>query len=315
MSCPISHEAFEGAVSDAASELLDQNEAVRQFDRFGGTVFLALFAPALYDQAMDPEISAALEATGRIANNPWERAGRTAASDQLVFIGDDEERIGESERLKRMHRDVKGISPDGVRYSALNPETWNWIMYSTMFMHIDAFCALTGNQLTDEDAQAIWDFGLSKLDHLQLPGRSRLLEDYTEARVYYRTFAAERLQPTPTSEAAVGHTLAPPRPDFVPWLAEPAWSVVAPMAGHVTAVLGFGIMDPAVRQHLPFRWTKRHDLEFTALSTAARLGYRYLPRLLTETPLARNRRQYRRLTQQYQDAGLSSFAPSSGKAS
>jgi uncharacterized protein (DUF2236 family) len=309
MTCPVIHETFEPESTLAASELIDQNETVRAFDRFCGSTFLALFSGALFDQAMVPEISAALEATGRIANSPFERAARSAAADQLVFCGEDGERIAESERIMRLHRDVKGVSPDGVRYSALNPELWNWILYSTVVMHIDAFRVLTRSDLTDEGAQELWDFALSKTDHLQLTGSTRVLENYTEARAYYRACAAERLRATPTSNVAVRHVLAPRRPKAVPLVAAPAWAVVAPLAGHVAAIMGFGIMDPIVREHLPFKWTKRHELEFVALSAVVRVAYRHLPSRLVETPLARNRREYRRLTQQYQDAGLKSFLP------
>src|SRR5918998_154166 len=59
------------------------------------------------------------------------RAIRTAAADQLFYLGAAAESDAEARRLKDLHRDVRGVGPDGQRYSALNPETWNWILYST----------------------------------------------------------------------------------------------------------------------------------------------------------------------------------------
>jgi len=81
------------------------------------------------------------------------------------------------------------------------------------------------------------------------------------------------------------------------------------MIGHLLGVLGFGIMHPQVRVLIPMKWIRRHDSEFAVLTTAIRLAYRWLPTRLTDTPLARNRREYRRLMTGYQGLGLASFAP------
>jgi hypothetical protein len=59
------------------------------------------------------------------------------------------------------------------------------------------------------------------------------------------------------------------------------------------------------------KWTRRHDREFAVLTTALRLAYQWLPARLTDTPLARNRREYQRLMARYRGMGLASFAPDS----
>ena len=157
-------------------------QTVERFERVGESFFPGLFFVSLFDQAMVPEVSAALEETGRIRNTPFERAIRTAASDQLVFATEDAERKAESELLKELHRDVKGVSPDGVRYSALKPELWNWILYSTFFMKRGSFVALTGASLSAVENQAIWDSFRAKVEHLELPGQSRLIDSYRGPR-------------------------------------------------------------------------------------------------------------------------------------
>jgi uncharacterized protein (DUF2236 family) len=60
-----------------------------RFQRVTGSAFVGLFAAGLFDQAMLPAVSAALEDTGRIRNTPWLRALRTAASDQIIFAGEE----------------------------------------------------------------------------------------------------------------------------------------------------------------------------------------------------------------------------------
>lgn len=286
---------------------------VDRFERVSGSVFVALFAGALFDQAMLPAVSAALEDTGRIRNTPWLRALRSAASDQLVFAADPADRRAEAARLVRLHRDVKGVGANGIRYSALNPESWNWILISTFFMYRNAAAVISGEHFTAAEDQAAWDHFRELSADLELPGKSRLIDDYDELCAYYDHIVAEKLEVTPTLECAVEAVLHPPRPDFLPAAAAPIWKFTAPVIGHVAAVLGFGVMHPGVRALVPMTWTRRHDLEFIVLAFLLRLAYRCLPAAVTDTPLVRNRRKYERIMARYNGIGLASFAPEYSK--
>ncbi|MEV6770231.1 oxygenase MpaB family protein [Nocardia sp. NPDC051030] len=304
MTCPVNHSPAE---SEAVTTATD--DTVARFQRFAGSWLVGFFAAGLFDQTMLPAVSGALEDTGRFRNAPFERALRSAASDQIMFAGDADDRRAEAERLMRLHRDVKGVGYNGIRYSALNPESWNWILISTFFVYRAAFVTVTGERLSAADNQKIWDHFRELVDGLQLPGRSRLIENYSEMCAYYDRMVGEKLESTRTLENVVGTLRRPPLPGFLPRAIAPAWKLAGPVAGHVSGVLGYGIMHPGVRAITPTRWTKRHDLEFAVLTKLLALGYRHLPQAITETPLTRNRRKYTRLMGRYQNIGLTSFAP------
>src|SRR5271156_5810417 len=119
-----------------------------RFERMMGSKLVAMFAPALFDEMMHPAVSASLVDTARIRDDPLNRARRTAASDQLAFFAHQAHRHDEMERLVRLHRDLKGVQPDGQRYSALSPEPWNWNLISIFFMHRGAFIAMGGERLS-----------------------------------------------------------------------------------------------------------------------------------------------------------------------
>lgn len=307
MTCPV-HPVL-GNEPIASSARLVTSSTVEQFEETAATVFVALFAAALFDQTMLPEVSAALVNTGRIRYAPWGRAQRSAASDQIVFQGEEVDRKAEMERLKLLHRDVKGVGADGTRYSALNPESWNWILISTFFMYRGAHIALSGEKLSAAEDQALWDHFQNNVEGLQLAGSSRLISDYGQLCTYYDRIVTDKLQTTATTIDACQIVRRPPRPPFLPAAIEPLWRIVRPVTGHVAEILGYGIMRPGVRALLPMRWTRRHDLEFAIFTTLIRFAYRHLPTWFTDTPLARNRRQYKRLITSYRGIGLISFAP------
>jgi uncharacterized protein (DUF2236 family) len=281
-----------------------------RFERVLGSRLLALFAPALFDEMMLPAVSAALVDTARIRDDPFGRARRTAASDQLAFIAKTADRRAEMHRLVQLHRDVKGVGSDGIRYSALSPEPWNWNLISIFFMHRGAFLALTGEQLSVSDNQMIWDRFRALCGDLQMPGRARqLTESYEELCEYYDQMVAEKLKHTTALDIVMDATLRPRPPAYMPAVTEPIWTLLGPVAGHIVAVLGFGIMHPGVRALVPMTWTRRHDIEFRVLTRLLRVAYRRLPRRFTDTPLARNRREYERITARYKGIGLTSFMP------
>ena len=281
-----------------------------RFERVVGSRFLALFSPALFDEMMLPAVSAALVDTARIRDDPLGRARRTAASDQLAFLANCADRRGEMQRLVELHRDVKGVAPDGVRYSALSPEPWNWNLISIFFMHRGAFVAITGERLGAPENQAIWDRFRALCEDLQMPGRARqLAESYDELCAYYDRVVGEKLKHTASLDIVMDATLRPRRPASIPAVTAPLWTLLGPVAGHVVAVLGFGIMHPRVREIVPMAWTRRHDFEFTVFTRVLRLAYRWLPSRFTDTPLARNRREYERIIARYKGIGLASFVP------
>jgi uncharacterized protein (DUF2236 family) len=275
-----------------------------------GSRFLVLFAPALFDEMMLPAVSASLVDTARIRDDPFARGLRTAASFQLTFVANDVDRRQEMQRLVRLHRDIKGVGPDGVRYSAMSPEPWNWNLISIFFMYRGAFMAMTGEKLSAADNQAIWDRYRALTEDLQMPGRARQLADrYDELSAYYDEMATEKLKRTQALDIVVNALRRPRRPEQMSVLTEPLWRLLGPLGGHVAAILGFGIMHPLVRAILPMRWTRRYELEFAVLTRLLQFAYRWLPRALTDMPLARPKCAYARVVNHYKGIGLTSFAP------
>ena len=185
------------AMEDASTP---RSSVADRFERMMGSKLVGMFAPALFDEMMHPAVSASLVDTARIRDAPLSRARRTAASDQLAFFAHEAHRHDEMERLVRLHRDLKGIQPDGQRYSALSPEPWNWNLISIFFMHRGAFIAVGGERLSPDDNQAIWDRFRQMCDGLQMPGRARqLVERYEDLCAYYDKVVDETLTHTESS--------------------------------------------------------------------------------------------------------------------
>jgi uncharacterized protein (DUF2236 family) len=286
-------------------------DVVDDFERFTGSFFVALFATALFDQVALPSVAAGVEWTGRVRYQPFERAMRSAAADQLVLLAPEADAKREMERLVRLHRDVKGTSPDGVHFAALHPQSWNWILLSTFFMYRGAFETTTGRRLTGEQNQAVWDALRTRFAGLEYPDpRFALSSDYAEIAEYYEKIVTNECQRTDTLCDVVTLARRPMSPPALPLVATPIWTMlVAPIAGRVLTTMGFGIMHPQVRLLAGIEWGRREQLVFRILSRVLRVGYVRLPERLVLTPLAYHRRKAEELVRRYRDLGLSSFTP------
>lgn len=276
---------------------------------FTGSNFIGLFAVALFDQAMHPEVSAALVATGRIRFDSIQRGVRSAASAQIMQWGDTEDREREAARLRDLHRDVRGTTPDGTRYSALRPETWNLIIISTLRMYRNAYIAVTGNDLSPEEHQACYEHDLAMMDRLQLPGSNRLPQAWEDACRWYDELARTSLADTETLRDALRAVKRPGRPEFLPKFTAPLWWVAGPVAGNVLLNLGLGIMHPHVRDLTGMPWGRGQQAEFAVLTRIISTAYAVLPKRVTLSPLAYNRLRYEHTIAAYRSIGLTSFVP------
>lgn len=274
-----------------------------------GSYLMALFPVGLFDQAMHPAVSAALEATGRIREAGVARGLRSAASEQIANWGDDNDREQEMQRLKDLHQVVKGVTPDGQRYSAMTPETWNLILISTIRMYLRAYDAISGQPMNEAEQQDAYEYLLENLSSLQLPGRSALPAQWAEAHSWYEELIRTTLTATPTLGHAFRTIRRPERPSFLPAATQPAWLLVRPLVGKVLLVFGLGITHPELRAVQGVRWGRRQQAQLAVLTKAIQVTHTLLPRRLTMTPLAHNRWQYERLITSYRSMGLESFAP------
>ena len=282
---------------------------VEKFRWYTASVLTGLFGFALYDQTALPAVAAALQVTGRAENDPWGRAIRTAAADQLTFWGSESDRDAEWDRIRKLHHDVHGAAPDGTKYHAYTPENWNWILMSTFFFFHNAYTPITGEPLTADDDEVFWQYFKDATAGLHLGGPAVLPATYPQVVEHYEWMVANRLESTDLLRNVVAILLNSPRPGFWPSTLAPLWPVAGPAIGHVLAVLSFGIMHDDVREMTGFGWSRRHDAEFFLLTRGVRLAYRYLPKRLQYSPMAYHRWRLEQTAATYREAGLESFTP------
>ncbi|KUH99438.1 oxygenase MpaB family protein [Mycobacterium sp. IS-3022] len=296
-------------------------KVMAEFRKHSGSTLGGFFGAAAYDEVALVPVAAAVDKTGRFEANFADRGVRSGFSAFLAIWGDPADRVAESDRLKQLHRDVRGRGSgafSGVRYSALDPKLWNWIAVSGMFVVLNSFTPCTGITLSDAEKDAAYQQLLDAFRSLELPGKNaKLPATYADAVRYYDAMVETELASNPFLRRVTDNLTRLPLPTLLlpPPLRlalTPPWLLLRPIAGRVVKVCSFGILHPGIRELTGFQWTARHDREFELYTRVLQLAWRVLPDKLLLIPLARNRLEYEKLVRLHRSVALDSFAPPPG---
>ncbi len=296
-------------------------KVLAEFRKHSGSTLGGFFGAAAFDEVALVPVAAAVDKTGRFAANFADRGVRSGFSALLAIWGDAADKVAEADRLKTMHREVRGRGTGDfadVRYSALDPKLWNWIAVSGMFVVLNSFTPCTGIELSDAERELAYAQLLEAFSALELPGKSaKLPGTYAEAADYYESMVWNELQENAFLQRVTIDLTRLPLPTLVlpaplRKMLTPPWLALRPVAGHVLKVCSFGILHPGIRDMTGFRWEPRHDLEFALYCRVLQLAWRVLPDKLLLIPLARNRIEYEKLVHVHRSVALDSFAPPAG---
>lgn len=313
--------AIAGEFSDTVAGTV-RPEVIYEFRKHSGSVLGGFFGAAAFDEVALVPVAAAVDKTGRFANNFADRGVRSGFSALLAIWGDATDRAAEGERLKTMHREVRGRGTGDfadVRYSALDPQLWNWIAVSGLFVVLKSFTPCTGITMTDDEQEVAYQQLLESFRSLELPGKNaKLPATYAEATAYYESMVECGLASNPFLRGVTENLTKLPLPTLVlpPMLRlalTPGWMAVRPLAGRVVTVCSFGILHPGIREMTGFRWEPRHDREFALYTRVLQLAWRTLPDRILLIPLARNRIEYEKLVRLHRSVALDTFAPPPGR--
>lgn len=267
------------------------------FRKHIGSVLTGVFGGVLFDEVARVPIAASVDHTGRFRENFTDRALRSGFSGQVI-LADAQQRRTHAQWLKDRHRDVRGTGIgeyDGVRYSALDPDLWLWIIASAVHAILVAFPVCTGNSLRPAEEEAAYQYLRHLFSDLELPSkRGKLPATFAEFAAYYDQTVTTELEANGFLRHQFATLTRLPLPNLLlpKWMRPvltPPWLVLRPLAGHVVQVCSAKTMHPDVLAMIGFELKPRHDIEFTVYSTAMQLAWRLLPDRLKLEPIHYNR--------------------------
>src|SRR2546430_14887316 len=145
---------------------------------------------ALVLQVAHPTVAAGVREHSNYATDPWGRLFRTLDYVHVMVYGGPRAAAETGRRLREMHREIKGVAPDGRRYHALEPEAFAWV-HATLFDAIVAGHERFARPLRPDQTERLYGewLDLGRLIGLR---RNALPDDWTAFRGYFDAMVAER---------------------------------------------------------------------------------------------------------------------------
>lgn len=210
-------------------------------------------------QVAHPIVGAGVDEHSTYRTDPWSRLRDIDASGRRFVWSDEDASRREGERLRRIHRGIRGVMPDGSRYHSLDPHGYGWV--HTVFL--DAMIRQA----------ELYDAPLGGAD------RARLFLEWYEGALFlglrdrdlptglddYERRFAESLREVQAGNPVIDHLLAdrigPPPPRGVPEVATPIFRSLVRRLGVSAQWLALAGLPPAFRARLAprHRWSDRDE--------------------------------------------------------
>src|SRR3954466_9263441 len=235
---------------------------------------------ALLLQVAHPTVAAGVREHSNFQRDPWGRLLRTLDHTNLLLYGGPEAARATGERLREMHKSIKGVAPDGTRYHALEPEAYAWVHATLAWVIVDAHRLFGRRMRRDQVEQfyAEWRSlgGLLRVRERDLPDTWQGFEDYVERMV------DERLQDNDVVQTVLRTLTAPSEPP-APWLPEAAWKVLRLPAARTLELATAALLPARLRERGGLRLTDRDRAEPRLLGGVSRRATPVMPAALRRT--------------------------------
>lgn len=222
---------------------------------------------ALLLQVAHPTVGAAVKLQSEYKHHPYARLFRSIDYLLIMSFGGPDAAWKTARSLREIHSDIRGVTPDGQRYNAFEPEAWAWVhatLGEAAIATIQSF-AVTMTHAEIEQYYAEW----RAMGAVLGIGRDQVARSWREYRDYLDAMIEERLEENDTVHEVIEvmrRDVAPPFTLIPNGVWRRAWRPLGEAYWLITA----GLMPPALRNKLGIRWSRAQERSYRALARASR---------------------------------------------
>jgi uncharacterized protein (DUF2236 family) len=241
--------------------MLDRSSVTWQYA--GDARVLPFLGRAFLLQAAHPTIAAGVADYSVFKEDPFGRFQQSYGLVLQTLYAADGERVGAE--VRAMHKQFRGVKPDGGSYHAYEPEAYFWVLatgYETILVTSQRF----GRPMTSVQRRRAYEetrelgrrFGLRDRD---MPATLAAFEDW------YAWMLAERIGDNQTVRDVLATVKRPAPPRGLPAV---AWPLPRELVGRCGWLATVGTLTPAVRERLNIPWNLVQEAELELLARAFR---------------------------------------------
>jgi uncharacterized protein (DUF2236 family) len=239
---------------------------------------------ALILQVAHPTVAAGVGQFSDYATAPWKRlVGTLDLYLRVIYGGRDETAAEAGERLRAMHRKIKGVDADGRRFHALDPAAFHWV-HATLVDSMVEMRERFGQPLTGLERELFYEemcevatlYGLRERD---------MPPDWGSFRAYLDETVRTELRDSETLQDVIRMVLHPAKPASLP-LPDQLWGLASWPGAELVRLATVGTLPPSLRRRVGLRWSADKALALRAHQEAIRRLFPLLPDRLRLMPPA-----------------------------
>ncbi|MEZ5348200.1 MAG: oxygenase MpaB family protein [Microthrixaceae bacterium] len=175
--------------------------------RFNSQSFVLLGGPrAAILQVCDPGVASGVASYSTYRTDPLGRLERTLEAMLVISFGSPQRRAEVLSHLERIHEQVRGTTPDGASYSAMDHDRQFWVLATLTDTVIEVDRRYLG-QMRSRDREAYYEESKRLADAFGIP-EALVPEDYGSFREYFARRVAA-LSPTEESRDITATLMTP----------------------------------------------------------------------------------------------------------
>ena len=243
--------------------------------RYSGDIrLLAGSGYALLLQVSHPTVGAGVSEFSDFRADPWGRLLRTLDFAYSMTYAPPEVAADVGQRVRKMHRGIKGRKPGGEPYHALEPEAYAWV-HATLGDGVVRGHRILGRPMAPHEIDEYWH-DWRRVGRL-VGVRSRdLPETWPEFERYFDRMVEERLERTDAVDDVLSSLDSPAKPPLR-FLGDTGWKVASFPAIKSMELTTAGLLPPILRERFGITWTDKEERRFRALAKASRATTPVLP--------------------------------------
>lgn len=254
---------------------------------FGSYLFHLMLPQAFVLQSAHPVIDAAVSKDKKYKLDPWGRAKGSVALLWPVVYARPEKAIAMGQRLRELHRQIKGTDKDGKPYHALDPEAYSWV-------HITGFDAtlrmyeLFGTPPSPDQRKQMFEEwkqmgALLGIHDKHIPQTEKEYWKHFNHIIDDRLIWGDVVADLMDRKYFANY----PKPEELKNFPEFIWQIFIQPAGWLGHKITLATLPKNFRSKFNIQWSKRDQAFFQIFAWAVRTFYPWMPESLRYIPLAK----------------------------
>jgi uncharacterized protein (DUF2236 family) len=239
---------------------------------------------ALILQVAHPTVAAGVGQFSDYETAPWKRlVGTLDLYMRVIYGGRDETPAEAGERLRSMHKRLKGVHEDGTHWHALDPAAFHWV-HATLVDGIAEMNARFGTPMNGLEIELYYE-EMREVGRLYGLRDQDMPADWGSFRTYFDAMVEDELRDSETLQNVIRSVFNPAKPPLAA-LPDAIWNVAKWPGGELVKLTTVGSLPPVLRKRLGLEWSRERELALRAQQGAIRGLFPRLPDRLRLMPPA-----------------------------